>query len=95
MGRCRADGQRVDPGKRHGFYGSLVQIAAPIGLLLANGMFAGVTWWLDEAAFLSWVALPCLSSALLIAVGLYIRMGVTEHGCSRRWKRKRRRATRW
>lgn len=69
-----------DPaGKRRGFYGSLVQIAAPIGLLLANGMFAGVTWWLDEQAFLSWGwRIPFLSSALLIAVGLYIRMGLTE-----------------
>jgi len=69
-----------DPaGKRRGFYGSLVQVAAPIGLLLANGMFAGVTWWLDEAAFLSWGwRIPFLSSALLIAVGLYIRMGLTE-----------------
>ncbi|MCW5667449.1 MAG: MHS family MFS transporter [Piscinibacter sp.] len=69
-----------DPsGKRRGFYGSLVQIAAPIGLLLANGMFAGVTWWLDEAAFLEWGwRIPFLSSALLIAVGLYIRMGLTE-----------------
>ena len=69
-----------DPsGKRRGFYGSLVQIAAPIGLLLANGMFAGVTWWLDEAAFLDWGwRIPFLSSALLIAVGLYIRMGLTE-----------------
>ena len=69
-----------DPtGKRRGFYGSLVQVAAPIGLLLANGMFAGVTWWLDEAAFFSWGwRIPFLASALLIAVGLYIRMGLTE-----------------
>ena len=69
-----------DPtGKRHGFYGSLVQLAAPIGLLLANGVFALVTWWLSEEAFLSWGwRIPFLSSALLIAVGLYIRMGLTE-----------------
>jgi metabolite-proton symporter len=69
-----------DPtGKRRGFYGSLVQIAAPIGLLLANGMFAAVTWWLDEPAFMSWGwRIPFLSSALLIGVGLYIRMGLTE-----------------
>ena len=69
-----------DPtGKRRGFYGSLVQLAAPIGLLLANGVFALVTWWLSEVAFLSWGwRIPFLSSALLIAVGLYIRMGLTE-----------------
>ncbi len=69
-----------DPsGKRRGFYGSLVQIAAPIGLLLANGMFAGVTGFLDDASFLEWGwRIPFLASALLIAVGLYIRMGLTE-----------------
>lgn len=69
-----------DPtGKRRGFYGSLVQIAAPIGLLLANGMFAGVTGWLDDTAFMAWGwRIPFLASAVLIAVGLYIRMGLTE-----------------
>lgn len=69
-----------DPtGRRRGFYGSLVQLAAPIGLLLANGVFAAVTWWLSEDAFLSWGwRIPFLSSALLIVVGLYIRMGLAE-----------------
>ncbi len=69
-----------DPnGKRRGFYGSLVQIAAPIGLLLANGVFALVTWLVSEEAFMSWGwRIPFLSSALLIAVGLYIRMGLSE-----------------
>jgi metabolite-proton symporter len=69
-----------DPtGKRRGFYGSLVQLAAPIGLLLANGVFALVTWSVSEEAFMSWGwRIPFLSSALLIAVGLYIRMGITE-----------------
>ena len=69
-----------DPaGKRRGFYGSLVQVAAPIGLLLANGVFALVTWLVSEEAFMSWGwRVPFLSSAILIAVGLYIRMGLTE-----------------
>jgi metabolite-proton symporter len=69
-----------DPsGKRRGFYGSLVQLAAPIGLLLANGVFALVTWWLSEDAFMAWGwRVPFLTSALLIAVGLYIRMSLTE-----------------
>ncbi len=69
-----------DPtGRRRGFFGSLVQIAAPIGLLLANGMFALVTWAVSEEAFMAWGwRIPFLTSALLIAVGLYIRMGLTE-----------------
>ena len=69
-----------DPaGKRRGFYGSLVQVAAPIGLLLANGVFALVTWLVSDQAFMEWGwRIPFLSSAILIGVGLYIRMGLAE-----------------
>lgn len=69
-----------DPeGKRRGFYGSLVQVAAPIGLLLANGVFAGVTWWVSEEAFFSWGwRVPFLLSAILIGVGVWIRYSIAE-----------------
>ncbi|WP_373378460.1 MFS transporter [Cupriavidus nantongensis] len=72
----------LDPeGKRRGILGSLVQLAAPIGLLLANGIFALVTWQLSEEAFLSWGwRVPFLMSALLVGVGLYIRSNVRESG---------------
>ncbi|CAG9176227.1 Fosfomycin resistance protein AbaF [Cupriavidus laharis] len=70
----------LDPeGKRRGILGSLVQLAAPIGLLLANGVFALVTWQVSEDAFLSWGwRVPFLLSALLVGVGLYIRANVRE-----------------
>jgi MFS family permease len=69
-----------DPeGRRRGFLGSLVQLAAPIGLLLANGIFALVTWSLSEEAFFSWGwRVPFLVSAVLIAVGFYIRYNLSE-----------------
>ncbi|NUO84707.1 MAG: MHS family MFS transporter [Cupriavidus sp.] len=72
----------LDPeGKRRGILGSLVQLAAPIGLLLANGIFALVTWQVSEEAFLSWGwRVPFLMSALLVGVGLYIRANVRESG---------------
>ncbi|UIF85585.1 MFS transporter [Cupriavidus sp. UYPR2.512] len=72
----------LDPeGKRRGILGSLVQLAAPIGLLLANGVFALVTWQASEEAFLSWGwRVPFLLSALLVGVGLYIRSNVRESG---------------
>ncbi|MEC3764613.1 MULTISPECIES: MFS transporter [Cupriavidus] len=72
----------LDPeGKRRGMLGSLVQLAAPIGLLLANGIFALVTWQVSEEAFLSWGwRVPFLLSALLVGVGLYIRSNVRESG---------------
>jgi len=70
----------LDPGgKRRGLLGAVVQIAAPIGLLLANGAFALVTWSVSEEAFLSWGwRVPFLMSAILVGVGLYIRLNVQE-----------------
>jgi len=69
-----------DPeGRRRGFYGSLVQVAAPIGLLLANGVFAFVTWSVSEEAWLTWGwRVPFLLSAILIAVGVWIRYSIAE-----------------
>lgn len=70
----------LDPGgKRRGLLGAVVQVAAPIGLLLANGVFALVTWQLSDEAFLSWGwRIPFLMSAILVGVGLYIRLRVRE-----------------
>lgn len=70
----------LDPeGKRRGLLGAVVQVAAPIGLLFANGAFALVTWQVSEEAFLSWGwRVPFLMSAILVGVGLYIRLKVQE-----------------
>lgn len=70
----------LDPGgKRRGLLGAVVQVAAPIGLLLANGVFALVTWMVSEEAFFSWGwRVPFLLSAVLVGVGLYIRLNVRE-----------------
>src|SRR5438034_793376 len=70
----------VDPeGKRRGLLGSIVQSAAPIGLLLANGVFALVTWQVSEEAFLTWGwRVPFLLSAILVGVGFYIRYNLRE-----------------
>ncbi len=64
---------------RKGLMGSLVQVASPIGFLLANLAFAAVTAALSEEAFLAWGwRLPFLASALLVGVGLYIRHSLDE-----------------
>ncbi|QNN55997.1 MHS family MFS transporter [Diaphorobacter ruginosibacter] len=70
----------LDPtGKRRGLLGSVVQMAAPIGLLLANGVFAVVTKQLSDEQFLSWGwRIPFLMSSLLVIIGLYIRAQVNE-----------------
>ena len=53
-------------------------VGAPIGVLLSSGAFALVTQ-LPEDAFLHWGwRLPFLASALLIAVGIFIRTRIDE-----------------
>jgi MFS family permease len=51
----------------------------PVGLLLANLVFLAATSGFDRAQFLAWGwRIPFLSSAVLVAVGLMIRVGVSE-----------------
>ncbi|GAB3089493.1 MFS transporter [Isoptericola nanjingensis] len=64
---------------RRGFLGSLVQIASPLGLLIANAVFSVTTYLVSEDAFFAWGwRVPFLLSTLLVAVGLWIRSQVQE-----------------
>jgi MFS transporter, MHS family, shikimate and dehydroshikimate transport protein len=66
------------PRNKRGFYGSLIQIGAPAGLLLGTGAFLIVSS-LPEEQFLSWGwRVPFLVSVLLIGVGLFIRLKILE-----------------
>jgi len=66
------------PAGRKSFFGSLPQGGTPVGLLLSTGAFALATQ-LPEQEFLSWGwRLPFLASAILVAVGIFIRLRVTE-----------------
>ena len=66
------------PRNKRGFYGSLIQIGAPAGLLLGTGAFLIVSN-LPEEQFLSWGwRVPFLVSVLLIGVGLFIRLKILE-----------------
>jgi MHS family shikimate/dehydroshikimate transporter-like MFS transporter len=57
--------------ERRGFYGSLVQTGAPLGLVAASLAFAAVAR-LREAEFLAWGwRMPFLASLLLVALGYY------------------------
>jgi MHS family shikimate/dehydroshikimate transporter-like MFS transporter len=67
------------PSRRRGFFGSWVQIGAPAGFVLPLGIFALLTTTLSEEAFLSWGwRIPFLLSILLVGIGLYIRLQLTE-----------------
>ena len=66
------------PTGRRGFYGSWPQIGVPAGLLLSSGMVYLLSY-LPEADFFSWGwRVAFLISALLVAVGLYIRLKIME-----------------
>jgi len=66
------------PADRRGFYGSIVQIGFPLGMALGTASFLALAR-LDDAAFMSWGwRLPFLGSAVLVAVGTFIRLRVDE-----------------
>jgi MHS family shikimate/dehydroshikimate transporter-like MFS transporter len=66
------------PTGRRGFYGSWPQIGVPAGLLLSAGAVYLLSY-LSDADFLSWGwRVAFLISAILVAVGLYIRLKVME-----------------
>lgn len=65
--------------KHRGFVASWPHIGAPMGLVLANGALALSSAWTSEASFVEWGwRIPFLFSLVLIAIGFYIRIGVTE-----------------
>ncbi|MBA3472670.1 MAG: MHS family MFS transporter [Rubrobacter sp.] len=66
------------PPDRRGFYGSWPQMGSSAGNLLAAGSFAAVSA-LPEEQFLAWGwRIPFLLSAILIVVGLFIRLKIAE-----------------
>ncbi|GAA0896404.1 MFS transporter [Pseudonocardia zijingensis] len=66
------------PPHRRAFYASFPQAGVPAGTFLSSGAFFLVTL-MPEEQLLSWGwRVPFLASALLIVVGLYIRLRVTE-----------------
>ena len=70
--------ENAPPGKR-AWYGMFPQLGAPIGFLCSSGIFLLLTDWLDDAQFFAfgW-RIPFLASALLVGVGLYVRLKLTE-----------------
>ncbi len=66
------------PKERRGFYGSWPQIGVPAGLFLATIVVALLSMISDQA-FLQWGwRVAFLLSALLVAVGLYVRLKILE-----------------
>ncbi|MEQ1533492.1 MAG: MHS family MFS transporter [Sideroxydans sp.] len=67
------------PKGRRGWFGMFPQLGPPIGFLFAVGSFLLLSQWLDDAEFREWGwRIPFLASALLVMVGLYVRLKLTE-----------------
>ena len=67
------------PVGRRGFYGSVVALGLPVGIVLSNAVFLVSSVMVDPDAFLAWGwRVPFLASAVLIGVGLFIRVGLGE-----------------
>jgi metabolite-proton symporter len=67
------------PAGRRGWFGSFVALGLPAGIILSNGVFLVVSATTSDAAFASWGwRIPFLASALLVAVGLFVRLRVAE-----------------
>ncbi|MFB7471177.1 MFS transporter [Kitasatospora sp. NPDC056184] len=65
--------------RRRGFWASWPQGGAPAGNLLAAGVLSLMTALQSDAAFLAWGwRLPFLLSAVLVGVGMWIRLAVDE-----------------
>ncbi|MGW2520657.1 MFS transporter [Streptomyces sp. NPDC001617] len=65
--------------RRRGFWASWPQNGAPAGNLIAVGVLSLMTTIQSDAAFLAWGwRIPFLLSAVLVAVGMWIRLSVDE-----------------
>ncbi len=75
------------PASRRGYYTGWIQTTATLGLLLALLVIVGVRALLGEAAFMDWGwRLPFLLSAVLIVIGVWVRLSLHESPPFRRIK---------
>jgi len=70
--------ENAPPNKR-AWYGMFPQLGAPIGFFLSGGIFLLLSHWLTDRQFFAfgW-RLPFLASAILVFLGLYVRLSITE-----------------
>lgn len=58
---------------------SIMQLGSPLGFLAATAVFLALGVWLDDEAFMSWGwRVPFVASAILVGLGLYIRLRIEE-----------------
>jgi metabolite-proton symporter len=67
------------PAGKKSLYGMFPQLGAPLGFLCSSGTFLLLTTTLSDTQLLQWGwRIPFLASALLVFVGLYVRLRLAE-----------------
>ncbi|NNM79138.1 MAG: MHS family MFS transporter [Gallionella sp.] len=67
------------PRGRRGWFGMFPQLGPPVGFLLATSSFLLLANFLNDAQFRAWGwRIPFLASAVLVMVGLYVRLTLSE-----------------
>jgi len=70
--------EHAPQGKR-GWFGMFPQLGPPVGFLCATGSFLLLAHFLDDTEFRAWGwRIPFLASTLLVIVGLYVRLKLSE-----------------
>ena len=70
--------ENAPPGWKSRF-GMFPQLGAPVGFIAANGLFLLLGLGLDDADFAAWGwRIPFLLSAILVGLGLWVRLKITE-----------------
>lgn len=70
--------ENAPEGKR-AWFGMFPQLGPSVGFLASNGLFFGLALSLSDAQFRSWGwRVPFLVSAVLVALGLYVRLKIAE-----------------
>ncbi|MGE5502071.1 MAG: MFS transporter [Ignavibacteriales bacterium] len=67
------------PASHRARYGMFPQLGAPVGFIAANGLFLLLGLFLTQDQFTAWGwRLPFVASAVLVGVGLWVRLKLTE-----------------
>ena len=67
------------PSGKRGWFGMFPQLGPSVGFLLSNGLFFGLALSLTDEQFRSWGwRIPFVLSAVLVLLGLYVRLKIIE-----------------
>lgn len=67
------------PKGKKSLYGIFPQLGAAVGLFLSSGMFFVLLTFMSKEDFISWGwRIPFIASILLVVIGLWVRLSITE-----------------